>query len=423
MPFKIIRDDITRVKADAIVNTANPEPIYAAGTDYAIYNAAGAKELLAERKRIGRIAPGEAAVTLAFRLNAKYIIHTAGPSWIDGDHGEFDTLASCYRKSLLLAQQLGCASIAFPLISTGIYSFPKDEALTIALDCIRDFLDENEMDVTLVVFDKTSFALSSSLTESIEQFIDEKYVAEYKGYAYPDRRERESQMRTEEMRRRSENARGAKKQPKGRQESNSPKSGKKPKVRDLFTKKPKHSALLEAEEADEELCFDSAPVLSGSAPAPSAPAGPTSAPSAPAGPIPGPSAPVLSTLSHDVKGRSLQELMNNVGETFQQCLLRMIDERGLTDAQVYKKANIDRKLFSKIRCNAYYTPTKRTALSLAIALGLNLDETVDLLGRAGLALSPSSKTDLIVEYCIVNKIYDMFQINTILFHYDQQTLG
>ncbi len=180
MPFQIIRNDITTVKADAIVNTANPNPTYGSGTDYAVYTAAGAERLLKERKKIGAIHPGEAAVTRAFRLHAKYIIHTVGPFWKDGQHGEFDILASCYRKSLLLAKQLGCKSIAFPLIATGVYGFPKDEALSIALQVFSDFLEEeeNEMDITLVVFNKDAFELSASLAEEVRQYIDDHYVAE-----------------------------------------------------------------------------------------------------------------------------------------------------------------------------------------------------------------------------------------------------
>ena len=171
MPFRIIRDDITRVSADAIVNTANPMPVYADGTDHAIYMAAGADELLAERKKIGAISRGEAAVTKAFRLPARFIIHTVGPVWQGGDHGEFETLRSCYRKSLLLAEQLGCQSIAFPLISTGIYGFPRDKALEIALSCFREHLTDSEMEITLVVFDRGSVALSASLVDEVEQFI------------------------------------------------------------------------------------------------------------------------------------------------------------------------------------------------------------------------------------------------------------
>ena len=183
MPFQIIRNDITNVASDAIVNTANPDPVIGAGTDSAIYRAAGEEQLLAERKKIGPIHAGEAAVTPAFALPAKYIIHTVGPIWEGGSHGEFETLASCYRKSLLLARQLGCGSIAFPLISTGVYGFPKDKALTIALDTIRAFLEgtddeENEMDVSLVVFDKASFDISSALVDDVRQFIDDRYAAQ-----------------------------------------------------------------------------------------------------------------------------------------------------------------------------------------------------------------------------------------------------
>lgn len=176
MPFRIIRNDITKMPVDVIVNTANPEAAYGAGTDQAIYEAAGVKKLLAERRKIGPIRPGEAAVTYAFHLPSRFIIHTVGPKWIDGTHGEFDILSSCYINSLMLARQLHCKSIAFPLISTGTYGFPKDEALRIAIDRIREFLDENEMDVTLVVFDQKSFVLSKALTAGVEEFIDERYA-------------------------------------------------------------------------------------------------------------------------------------------------------------------------------------------------------------------------------------------------------
>ena len=193
MPFKIIRNDITKVHADAIVNTANPDPTYGAGTDAAIYRAADEKKLLAERRRIGRLGAGEAAVTPAFNLKAKYIIHTVGPVWVDGEHREFELLASCYRKSLQIARRLHCRSIAFPLISTGTYGFPREKALTIALDQISSFLEEEEMDVTLVVFDRKTFELSSQLRKDVSQYIDEHYVEnrlrkEYSGQ-YPGRRQ------------------------------------------------------------------------------------------------------------------------------------------------------------------------------------------------------------------------------------------
>ena len=159
MPFQIIRNDITKVKADAVVNTANPKPRIGRGTDRAIYAAAGEDQLLAVRKKIGDIAPGQAVSTDAFALSAKYIIHTVGPSWIDGSHGEKDILRSCYEESLNLAAELKCRSIAFPMIATGVYGFPKDEALNIALSSIGKFLLTHEMKVTIVVFDRKALEL------------------------------------------------------------------------------------------------------------------------------------------------------------------------------------------------------------------------------------------------------------------------
>ena len=346
MPFTIIRNDITKVHADAIVNTANPKPIIGGGTDSAIYRAAGPVKLLEERKKIGYIPIGEVAVTKAFALPARYIIHTVGPVWIDGNHGEFDDLASCYRKSLLIAEQLGCKTIAFPLISTGTYGFPKEKALSIALDEIRHFLEDsdNEMQIILVVFDKKSFDISSGLISDINQFIDDHYVgrAEALEYRY------------------------------GRQEH----------------RPGRFSAEMNEEEDTLQLH-----------------------------PMNAPSAGYFSTTEH------LEDVMKKLEESFSTHLLKLIDERGYTDVEVYKKANLDRKLFSKIRCNKNYIPKKKTALALAIALELNLDETTDLLGRAGIALSPSSKSDLIVEYCIAHKIFSIYDINALLFEYDQPCLG
>ena len=356
MPFRIIRDDITRVSADAIVNTANPMPVYADGTDRAIYTAAGADELLAERGKIGAIGRGEAAVTKAFRLPARFIIHTVGPVWQGGDHGEFEPLRSCYRKSLLLAEQLGCQSIAFPLISTGIYGFPRDKALEIALSCFREHLTDSEMEITLVVFDRGSVALSASLVDEVEQFIDERYV----------KRQLEKEMSRDSMIYGAEHER-----------------------RDAFRRRQGFTIPYPAESAKPGREKEKARK-------------PRKAPA--------------------IKQGSLQDAINNIGETFQQRLLHMIDDRSYTDAQVYKKANIDRKLFSKIRCNEAYNPSKKTVLSLALALELNLDETVDLLARAGFALSPSSKADLIIEYCIQNEKYDVMDVDTILFHYGLPTL-
>ena len=419
MPFHIIRNDITKVRADAIVNTANPEPVYAAGTDAAVYRAAGAGPLLAERRKIGRIRPGEVAVTSAFRLRAKYLIHTVGPVWQDGSHGEYDQLASCYRKSLLIARQLGCSSIAFPLISTGVYGFPKDRALDIALREISDFLEDAEMDVILVVFDRKAFDLSSALTAEISQYIDENYVRSQSAaeYTWTDSDEemlyglssgqsgvgRNAPSRREEFRRRESFLQKAGR----RSESGMPRPMA---PHYLMDESAPYSPGLENS-------IDSSPVSHASA------LTDTILPS------PEPSSPAMA--SKDITSpdkaarprRSLQDLMSQTGENFQECLLRMIDERGLTDAQVYKRANIDRKLFSKIRCKADYTPSRKTAISLAVALELNLDEMTDLLRKAGIALSPGSKFDLIIRYCVENRIYDTIRINAILFDYDQPLLG
>ena len=384
MPFHIIRDNITRVHADAIVNTANPEPVYAGGTDSAIYHAAGRDRLLAERKKIGRINPGQAAFTPAFALHAKYIIHTVGPVWQGGDRGEFELLASCYRNALGIARRLGCESIAFPLISTGVYGFPKDRALEIALREISVFLEKSEMDVTLVVFDRKSFDLSAGLAADIRQYISDNYVTEQTAeeYAIDDQYLGQSLNQTlrpaarRELQRRS--ARHS------RLESPSRKSD----AKDSAPQGEKPDYLLREEGAAYE------PDQSVS--------------SAPARPRP---------------QRSLQDVMSQVGESFQECLLRLIDQRGLTDAQVYKRANIDRKLFSKIRCNPHYIPRRKTIISLAVALELNIDEMTDLLLKAGIALSPGSKFDLIIRYCVENQIYDSMTINAILFDYDQPLLG
>ena len=354
MPFQIIRNDITKVKADAIVNTANPKPRIGRGTDSAIYAAAGAEQLLDARKKIGDIAPGQAVSTDAFALSAKYIIHTVGPSWIDGSHGEREVLRSCYEESLVLAAKLKCKSIAFPMIATGVYGFPKDEALNIALSSIGKFLLTHEMKVTLVVFDRKALELSEQLVGGIEQYIDEHAAdllrkAEYgDGYASDIRRRRIAQLERAEE-------------------------------------------LYDLKESDAEVVADEA-----------------------ISPI---------TILPDVSGKSLEDILGGAGESFQQKLFKLIDERGLDDVTVYKKANIDRKVFSRIRCKADYKPKKKTAVAFAIALELDLPTTLDLLSRAGIAFSPSDWFDLIVSYFITNKIYNIYEINAALFKYGQPVLG
>lgn len=360
MPFQIIRNDITKVKADAIVNTANPKPAVGRGTDRAIYSAAGADQLLAARKSIGNIAPGDAAYTDAFRLHAKYIIHTVGPAWFGGNRNEREILHSCYRNSLALADRLSCKSIAFPLIATGVYGFPKDEALQIALAEINKFLLGHEMNVTLVVFDRRAFELSGRLVGKIDEFIDEHSTQEIRqaeyGGSYHNSRQSEQLRRLESSEVLSS---------------------------DIFS-------IKEKDDGD-----------------------------AAARPI---EAPSVSSLP-DVSGKSLDEILGNTGETFQQKLFELIDRSGMDDVTVYKKANIDRKVFSRIRCKPDYKPKKKTAVAFAIALELDMPTMIDLLSRAEIAFSPSSKFDLIISFFVTNKVYDIYKINAALFKYGQPILG
>ena len=329
MPFEIVRNDIVNMKVDAIVNTANPKPIIGDGTDRAIHCKAGERLLLA-RKEIGDIAIGTSKITPAFDLNARYVIHTAGPIWKDGKSGEEALLASCFKNSLRLAKEKDCESIAFPLISSGSYGFPKPIALKIAVREISAFLLENEMQVYLVVFGKQSFELSEKLFKSVSSYIDENYVSDKMSLEYG-----------------------------------------KSKVRR----------------------FDYEKML-------------------------------LSESSYEITSKmpNLDGMLNNLDKGFSETLLDLIDRTGNKDSEIYKKANVDRKLFSKIRNNVNYKPSKATALAFAIALELDLDETSDLLSRAGYALSQSSKFDVIVKYFIEKKKYDIFEINSALFRFDQPLL-
>ena len=372
MPFQIIRNDITKVAADAIVNTANPRPVIGGGTDRAIYRAAGEEKLLAERQKIGNIAPGNAVSTPAFGLNAKYIIHTVGPAWIDGSHGEREILHSCYANSLELAAGLSCESIAFPMIATGVYGFPKDEALDIALKEIGKFLLTHEMDITLVVFDRKALQLSEELVGEIDKYIDEHAVGilreeEYGSHHSNLQRRRRMEEETRFLR-------------EYREMNDAP----------CFSK--------ECSAMEDPVLYDAAPM-------------PRSTPKK------APAAALTGKI-----GKSLEEFLRRKEDTFQQRLFKLIDERHLKDPDVYKKANIDRKAFSKIRCNQDYHPKKETAVALAIALQLDMPDMQDLLSRAGYALSPGSKFDLIISYFVTNQKFDINEINAVLFAYKQPLL-
>ena len=335
MPLIIVRNDITKMSVDAIVNAAKESLLGGGGVDGCIHRAAG-PELLAECRTLGGCKTGDAKITKAYRLPCRYVIHTVGPVWNGGSHGEREQLISCYRTSLALAKEHHCETVAFPLISSGIFGYPNDQALRVAVDTIGEFLLHNDMTVYLVIFDRKAYQISGKLFADIAEYIDDHYVD-----AHTD-------SRRERMRRMS---------------------------------------VLESRA--EAVCESAMPA-------------PMMAPKAAGG---------------------LDDLLAHLDAGFSETLLKLIDRSGKKDSEVYKKANVDRKLFSKIRNNPDYRPSKSTAIAFAIALELNLDETCDLIARAGYALSASSKFDVIIEYFIRQKKYDIFEINEALFAFDQSLLG
>jgi len=339
MPLEIVRNDITTMSVDAIVNAANETLLGGGGVDGCIHRAAG-PGLLAECRTLGGCGTGDAKITGAYRLPCRYVIHTVGPVWHGGRYGEREQLVSCYRRSLALARERGCESVAFPLISSGVYGYPKDQALRVAVDTIGSFLLENDMTVYLVIFDRAAYQISGKLFSAIAEYIDDRYV------------EAHTDLRREQTRRRN-----------------------------LFEKQS--MALMDAE-------FMAAP---------------------------------CAPMAVNAVGSSLKDLMDEMDAGFSETLLKLIDRTGKKDSEIYKKANVDRKLFSKIRNNPGYKPSKTTALAFAVALELDLAETKDLIARAGFALSRSSKADIIVEYFIKQKNYDIFAINEALFAFDQSLLG
>ena len=407
MPFQIIRADIAGVQADAIVNSANPRPEVGSGTDRAIYSAAGEEQLLAERRKIGVIKPGETFATPAFALQARYILHTVGPVWEGGNHGERETLHSCYRTALALAESLHCGSIAFPLISTGVYGFPREDALSIAVEEIRRFLETRDMLVVLVVFDSRSYVLSGSLLGEIRAFIDEHDVnrqsqVEYGAAGYQasaaqwGRRRRDAGILREGLTTAANAVAGLmaplRRKPRADRDAGESRTGKKKETADVSREEaePREDAAWDVEEESAQAeCAAPAPAFMAIAP-----------------------------------GASLEEVLRQQrGESFQQRLFRLIDASGMDDVQVYKKANVDRKVFSRIRCKADYRPSKCTAVAFAIALELDMETMQDLLARAEIALSPSSDFDLIIMYFVTHRRYDIYEINEALFQYNQPQLG
>lgn len=346
MPLKIIRNDITKVSCDAIVNAANSTLLGGGGVDGAIHRAAG-KGLLLECMKLGGCRVGRAKITKGYNLPCKYVIHTVGPKWRGGDSGEPELLKNCYKSSLALAKEYSCKSVAFPLISSGVYGYPMDKAFNIAVDTIADFLMENDMLVYVVVFNSDSVKIGNKLFFDIQQFIDDNYVKEHVDINFEQMRCVENNV--------------------------------------MYSPQPP--------------CMT--PSLRECAP------------------------PIFADVEDDVEdeGNIEKWVKSMLDESFSQMLLRKIDEKGMKDSECYKKANIDRKLFSKIRSNPQYKPSKATAIAFAIALELPLEETEEMLLKAGFALSHSNKFDIIIEFFIKQGDYNIFKINESLFAFDQPLLG
>jgi len=331
MPLTLIRQNIVKMRVDAIVNAANTDLVMGGGVSGAIFNAAGPEQMQAACDQLAPIRTGEAVITPGFSLPAKFVIHTAGPIYRDGKQGEKELLTACYVNALKRAVENDCESVAFPLISSGIYGYPKAQAMEVAREAIRDFLSDHEMDIFLVLFDRSSYAISEKLLGEVRAFISDSQV----------------------------------------------------------------DYLMDRYDRGRQQVFEEALEMR----------------------------PSQAYQPRKTTSQGLEEVVGRLDEPFSTTLLRLIDAKGKTDVEVYKRANIDRKLFSKIRSNEGYMPSKRTVIALAIGLGLDLAETSDLLERAGYALSKSQLFDVIIRYFISKGKYNIFEINEVLFNYDQPLLG
>ncbi len=337
MPFSIVRNDIARVHADVLVNAANERLAAGGGVCGAIFDGAGASKMTAACAQIGRCPTGSAVVTPGFDLPCRWVVHAVGPIWRGGMHGERELLQSCYRSVFAEVERLRAASVAFPLISAGIFGYPVREALDVARAEASAFLDGHpDVEVTLVVFTRDVVAQGVALLGELREYVDDAYVD-----GSPHLRDRSAELR--------------------------------------------------------ELCVPEAYPTAAPAPAPIA--------------------------GDPVPPDELAERLAHLDASFSDALLALIDERGLTDAQVYRRANLSRQLFSKIRSKPDYRPSKPTAVALALALGLTLPQTQELLAHAGLTLSRSSKFDVIVEFYLARGVHDVMAVNEALFAFDQPLLG
>ncbi len=344
MPFQIISGDITTQVCDAIVNPTDVVFSGGGGADRAIHRAAG-EQLRQACDRLPRLRPGESALTRGYDLPAKWVIHTAGPVWVDGKHDERLILASCYQSALKVAAENDFQSVAFPLIAAGTCGFPKEEALSIAAGEIRQFLQRHEMEITLVVYDRELYRIDPRTEADVDRYLGSHFTGRMRPQAKLCHAERQD--------------------------------------------------LLQSMNDAREASLSSAPP-----------------------PAPAP----MASYSH-APAASLADQLRAMDESFSEAVLRLVDERGMTDAQCYKRANISKQVFSRLRSSSHYQPSKPTALALAVALKLDLDETRSLLGKAGMSLSHSLMMDVIVEYFIAQKKFDVMEINETLYQYDQPLLG
>ena len=395
MPLQIVRNDITKMSVDAIVNAANSSLLGGGGVDGCIHRAAG-PELLAECRTLGGCETGSAKITKGYRLPCRYVIHAVGPIWRDGKHQEKALLESCYRMSLQLAKEYACRSVAFPLISSGVYGYPKDQALKVAVDVISSFLLENEMMVYIVIFDRAAYQISGKLFADIAAYIDDRYVNEHTDSREEQRRRRGSVAELYPGKAMTLEERVASWRGEASEDGES-----------MVAEPGPDACIREALEAPEppmvaepesDACICESPAE--------------------------PESPMMAEASlKSCRSLSLEEALWEIDESFSEMLLRKIDESGMTDAQCYKKANIDRKLFSKIRSDKFYKPSKPTVLAFALALKPPFDELQEMLAKAGFTLSHSSKFDIIVEYFVERGNYNVYEINEALFAFDQSLIG
>lgn len=422
MPFQIVRNDITAMKVDAIVNAANSQLAMGGGVCGGIFKKAGARRMKRACDEIGGCQTGRAVYTPAFDLDAQYVIHAVGPVWEGGNADEEELLYSAYTQALRTAASLGVKSIALPLISAGSFGYPVDQAYLVAVSAIQEFLNKHDIMVYLVVFSNAATQIARDVPEGLQEFIDSTYVDEaeaederifqrgrHSRMVYRDEKETTGELYSLEEAPCMASFDAPREDPYDASFAEAaaamPAPCAAPAAKPTGTSTARHAkhsgfpflgSHAKREEAREDMREEALPMAQFEAQEPMMSFG---------------GAP------------SLDDVLKNLDESFSATLLRLIDERNLSDAAVYKRANISRQLFAKIRKDDGYRPSKPTVLALAVALEMGLEDAEALLKRAGFSLSHSSKFDVIVEYFLRRGEYDIFAINEALYAYDQPLLG